>query len=56
MNYLFKVADKETYEVVMVYNIQNNKTGFPHFLIYEANQWKYVSAKHFIPLEVICYE
>lgn len=34
-----------------VYNIRDDKNGYPHFLIYIDNQWKYISAKHFIPLE-----
>ena len=30
-----------------VYNIQNNKNGYPLFLIYDDNQWKYITAKKF---------
>lgn len=51
MNYLFKVVDKESNMAVHVYGIKDDKTGFPHFLIYEDNQWEYVSAKRFIPAE-----
>lgn len=34
---------------VKVYNVRDDKNGFPHFLIYENGEWKYVSAKHFVP-------
>ena len=50
MNYQFKVVDKETDLVVHVYGIRDDKKGFPHFLIYEDNQWKYKSAKLYMPI------
>lgn len=31
-----------------VFAVRDDKNGFPHFLIYEEGEWKYVSAKHFI--------
>lgn len=34
---------------VKVYNVRDDKNGFPHFLIYENGEWKYVSVKHFVP-------
>ena len=34
---------------VKVYNVRNDKNGYPHFLIYENGEWKYVSAKYFVP-------
>lgn len=34
---------------VKVYDIRYNANGYPQFLIYEDNQWKLVSAKHFRP-------
>lgn len=34
---------------IKVYNVRDDKNGFPHFLIYENGEWKYVSAKHFVP-------
>ena len=37
---------------VKVYAIRNDKNGYPHFLIYEDNQWKWKSAKHFTPEDV----
>lgn len=49
--YMFKVQKKCSDNKYMVYSIRNDKTGFPHFLIYTENQWKYVSAKHYIPVE-----
>lgn len=51
-------AEKEKYDIVdcrnskwyKIYSIRNDKTGFPHFLIYDENQWKWQSAKHFKPI------
>lgn len=52
MNYLFMVHLKENDWVeVPVYAVRDDKTGFPHFLIYNNGRWKYESAKHFIPME-----
>lgn len=34
---------------VKVYNVRDDKNGYPHFLIYENGEWKYVSAKYFAP-------
>lgn len=34
-----------------VYNVRDDKTGYPHFLIYINRQWRYMSAKHFMPVE-----
>ena len=36
---------------IKVYNVRDDKNGYPHFLIYENGEWKYVSAKHFVPAE-----
>ena len=53
---LFEVTRKENEEsllwlspYVKVYDIRYNANGYPQFLIYEDNQWKLVSAKHFRP-------
>lgn len=46
---MFNVYKKETDEFVNVYDIRTDRAGFPMFLIYENNQWKYRSAKHFKP-------
>lgn len=46
----FKVQERELPNRVFdVYAIRDDKTGYPHFLIYKVNAWVYVSAKHFIP-------
>lgn len=37
-------------QYVDVYDVVRNKNGYPHFLIYVDNQWKYVSAKNCKPL------
>ena len=47
-----KEALQDIQEKVKVYAICNNKNGYPHFLIYEDNQWKWKSAKHFTPEDV----
>lgn len=46
-----KFKDSMSTNVYTVYNIRNDKTGYPHFLLYIGRQWRYISAKHFIPLE-----
>lgn len=52
---MFNVYEKETDEIVSVYDIKTDRAGYPMFLIYENNQWennqwKYRSAKHFKPI------
>ena len=47
------VIDRKTGQTFMVYNIRNDKNGYPHFLIYKENQWTWASAKYFKPSEVI---
>lgn len=34
---------------VKVYKVRDDKNGYPHFLIYENGEWKYMSAKYFAP-------
>lgn len=34
----------------IVYAVRDDRDGYPHFLIYEDGEWKYVSAKHFEPI------
>lgn len=34
-----------------VFAIRDDNNGYPHFLIYENGAWKYVSAKHFEPVD-----
>lgn len=41
----------EYLERVNVYSVRDDKNGYPHFLIYENGEWKYVSAKHFVPID-----
>lgn len=47
---MFKVIEKATGEILIVYNIRYDKTGFAHFLIYKNNQWLNKSAKLFKPI------
>lgn len=50
MNEVFQVVKKEDHSVIRkVYDVRNDNCGYPHFLIYENGEWKYVSAKHFVP-------
>lgn len=46
---MFTVLYKETGELTTVYHVNADKYGYPHFLIYHDRQWKYVSAKHYVP-------
>ena len=43
--------EDNTQKLVTVYAVRDDKNGYPHFLIYEDGEWKYVSAKHFIPCD-----
>lgn len=36
---------------LIVYNIRDDKTGYPQFLVYLDNQWRYISAKYFKPVK-----
>ena len=47
---IFSVISKETGDIKTVYDVRTNKVGYPHFLIYDNGQWKYMSAKHFEPI------
>ena len=50
MKEVFQVVKKEDHSAIRkVYDVRNDNCGYPHFLIYENGEWKYVSAKHFIP-------
>lgn len=47
---MFKVRDKTTNEVYTVYQVRNDKNGYPHFLVYDYHcqeEWAWISAKHF---------
>lgn len=41
--------DKIMSAPVAVYNIRDDKNGYPHFLVFINGRWDYVSAKHFTP-------
>ena len=51
MSCLFKVCRKSDDMVVGVYAVRDDKNGYPHFLIFEEKEWKYVKAKHFVPID-----
>ena len=46
---LFRVIEKETNKVFLVYSVRNDSAGYPHFLIYNDGQWIWKSAKYFFP-------
>lgn len=44
-----RIRNKETGRTFEVYKVRDDAKGYPHFLIYENNQWVYRSAKYFEP-------
>lgn len=51
---LFRCWNKQRdYHLVpeRVYGVRSDKHGYPQFLIYTNNQWRWVSAKHFEPID-----
>lgn len=45
---MFNVFDKSGKEY-LVFKVRNDKNGYPVFLIYKDNQWRWKSAKYFKP-------
>ena len=45
----WKNQDKTCSAPVAVYNIRDDKSGYPHFLVHCSGRWDYVSAKYFVP-------
>ena len=45
----FVVRNKETNQLVTVYDIKYDSAGYPHFLVYIDGQWLIRTAKHYIP-------
>lgn len=43
------VVNKNNDKNYTVYDITYDNAGYPHFLIYNDNQWVRMSAKHFRP-------
>ena len=50
---LMIVKHKKTGKIFEVYEIKNDRCGYPNFLIYKDSQWKWMSAKHFKPCEKV---
>ena len=50
---MFTVINKDSKEIIDVYDISYDIKGYPHFLIYKYGQWLRLSAKHFAPVEFI---
>lgn len=67
---MFSVKTKEVYKEVdhilgmnreyrkkyKVHNVRDDGNGYPQFLIFDDGQWKYKSAKYFIPVKENTYE
>lgn len=45
----WKNQDNKFSAPVAVYNIRDDKSGYPHFLVFNDGRWDYVSAKRFVP-------
>lgn len=50
---MFKVKNLTDNNIYIVYDIQYDGAGYPHFLIYQNNQWIRKSAKHFQPYQFL---
>ena len=48
---IFTVQDKDNGDFLPVYSVRNDNKGYSQFLIYQNNQWLWVSAKNFKPHE-----
>lgn len=48
---MFKAYYLPMKKYVTVYNVRDDKKGYPHFLVCIDNQWRYISAKYFNPVE-----
>lgn len=67
---MFSVKTKEIYKEVdeyfgttreyrkkyKVHNVRDDGNGYPQFLIFDDGQWKYKSAKYFVPVKENTYE
>ena len=42
--------DRFTVVEERIYGVRSDKHGYPQFLIYNNNQWRWISAKHFEPI------
>lgn len=50
---MFTVINKNSKEIIDVYDISYDKNGYPHFLIYKDGHWIRMSAKYFAPISWI---
>jgi len=48
---VFQVIRKSNQKITPVYAVRNDNHGYPHFLIHEGKHWKWLSAKHFEPMD-----
>ncbi len=47
----FKIFNSDNFKTYTCYAVRDDSNGYPHFLIYDNNQWIWISAKHFKPVE-----
>lgn len=45
------VFHKDSASALKVFDVKRDEQGYPHFLVYYKNQWRYISAKHFTPMD-----
>ena len=50
---MFKILYKDTGEAFQVYDVTYDSNGYAQFLVYMDGQWLRLSAKHFIPEELL---
>lgn len=48
---MFKAYYLPMEDYVTVYSVRDDNKGYPHFLVYFDNQWRYINAKYFKPVE-----
>lgn len=44
---MFEVYEIKTNNKIKVYDVQNDKNGYPKFLIRKGNEWRWTSAKYY---------
>lgn len=52
---MFRLYNKKYHRYFNIYDVRNDKTGFPQFLIFLDGQWLYLSAKQFTEVDIDNY-
>lgn len=50
---LFVVLETKTKCIIKVYGVAEDSNGYPKFLVRDDTQWRWRSAKHYIPVNAI---